>query len=226
MLFRSLEGAAEADKVALEMLQSLSEKGGKVLSGCTVLGLKFKKACISAVQTNIGEMQCDMVAIATGAATQNGLEGFEWRLPMQNKKGLIVQTAPLPQLINHVLMTNDVHFKQNTDGSFTAGEIYSGDLKKGVVPLDLAYDVLSRISKKLNSSENLTPTNIKIGTRPVPIDGFPVVGEIEGYKGAFIAVMHSGVTLAPLVGELLASEMLQATKSSLLNSFRPIRFSS
>ncbi len=43
--------------------------------------------------------------------------------------------------------------------------------------------------------------------------------------GAFIAVMHSGVTLAPLVGELLASEMLQATKSSLLNSFRPIRFS-
>jgi len=38
-------------------------------------------------------------------------------------------------------------------------------------------------------------------------------------------VMHSGVTLAPLVGELLASEMLQATKSSLLNSFRPIRFS-
>ena len=91
--------------------------------------------------------------------------------------------------------------------------------------MDLAYDVLSRISKKLNSSENLTPTNIKIGTRPVPIDGFPVVGEIQGHKGVFIAVMHSGVTLAPLVGELLASEMLQSTKSSLLNSFRPIRFS-
>ena len=224
-IFTSLEGAAEADRVALEMLKQLAIKGGNVLSGCSVLGLTVKKSRVSAVQTNIGEMQCDMVAIATGAATQNGLEGFEWRLPMQNKKGLIVQTAPLPQLINHVLMTNDVHFKQNTDGSFTAGEIYSGDLKKGIVPLDLAYDVLSRISKKLKSSENLTPTNIKIGTRPVPIDGFPVVGEIEGYKGAFIAVMHSGVTLAPLVGELLASEMLQATKSSLLNSFRPIRFS-
>ena len=223
-IFTSLEGAAEADRVALEILNKLSKKGGKVLSGCTVSGLKFKKACVSAVQTNIGEMQCDMVAIATGAATQKGLEGLEWRLPMQNKKGLIVQTAPLPQLINHVLMTNDVHFKQNADGSLTAGEVFSGDLKKGVVPLDLAYDVLSRISKKLNSSESLTRTNIKIGTRPVPIDGFPVIGEIEGYKGAFIAVMHSGVTLAPLVGELLASEMLQAKKSSLLNSFRPSRF--
>ena len=223
-IFTSLEGAAEADRVALEILNKLSKKGGKVLSGCTVSGLKFKKACVSAVQTNIGEMQCDMVAIATGAATQKGLEGFEWRLPMQNKKGLIVQTSPLPQLINHVLMTNDVHFKQNKDGSFTAGEIFSGDLTESMVPLDVASDVVSRVSKKLNSSENLIPTNIKIGTRPVPIDGFPVVGDIQGYKGVFIAVMHSGVTLAPLIGQLLASEMLQLTKSPLLKSFRPSRF--
>ena len=223
-IFTSLEGAAEADRVALALLNKLSNKGGKVLSGCNVLGLKFKNARVSAVQTNIGEIQCDMVAIATGAAAQNGLEGIEWRLPMQNKKGLIVQTAPLPQLIKHVLMTNDVHFKQNADGSLTAGEIFSGDLKEGVALLELAYDVLSRISKKLKSSENLIPSNIKIGTRPIPVDGFPVVGDIQGYKGVFIAVMHSGVTLAPLVGELLASEMLQLTKSPLLKPFRPTRF--
>jgi len=36
--------------------------------------------------------------------------------------------------------------------------------------------------------------------------------------------MHSGVTLAPLIGNLLASEMLQSTKSPLLSSFRPSRF--
>ena len=223
-IFTSLEGAAEADRVALEMLNDLSKKGGKVLSGCTVSGLKFKKASVSAVQTNIGEMPCDMVAIATGAAMQNGLEGFDWRLPMQNKKGLIVQTAPLPELIYHVLMTNDVHFKQNVDGSLTAGEIFSGDLKEGVVPLDLASDVMSRISNKLSFTGNLIPTNIKIGERPFPIDGFPVVGDVQGYKGLFIAVMHSGVTLAPLIGNLLASEMLQSTKSPLLSSFRPSRF--
>ena len=223
-IFTSLEGAAEADRVALALLNKLSKKGGKVLSGCNVLGLKFKNARVSAVQTNIGEIQCDMVAIATGAAAQNGLEGIEWRLPMQNKKGLIVQTAPLPQLIKHVLMTNDVHFKQNADGSLTAGEIFSGDLKEGVALLELAYDVLSRISKKLKSSENLIPSNIKIGTRPIPVDGFPVVGNIQGYKGLFIAVMHSGVTLAPLIGQLLASEMLQLTKCPLLKAFRPNRF--
>ena len=70
----------------------------------------------------------------------------------------------------------------------------------------------------------LTPTNIKIGTRPVPIDGLPVVGNIEGHQGVFVAVMHSGVTLAPLIGQLLASEMLKSLKSPLLETFRPSRF--
>ena len=120
-------------------------------------------------------------------------------------------------------MTNDVHFKQNVDGTLTAGEIFSGDSKKIQFALDLASDVLSRISKKLDFSTNLIPTNIKIGTRPVPIDGFPVVGNIEGHKGVFVAVMR-GVTLAPLIGQLLASEMLKTSKSPLLEPFRPSRF--
>ena len=223
-IFTPLEGAAEADQVALEMLRKLTDEGGKVISGCTVEGLKFKKDWVSVVQTNIGEMSCDIVVLATGAAAEKGLLGCEWQLPMQNKKGLIVQTSPVAHLIKHVLMTNDVHFKQNADGSLTAGEIFSGDFDENIVALDLASDVLSRISKKLDFNTNLIATNIKIGTRPVPIDSFPVVGKIEEYKGVFVAVMHSGVTLAPLIGQLLASEMLKTSKSPLLESFRPSRF--
>ena len=223
-IFTPLEGSAEADQVALTMLAKLTDEGGKVISSCTVEGLQFKKDRVSSVQTSIGKMSCDMVVLATGAAAQNGLVGCEWKLPMQNKKGLIVQTSPVPELINHILMTNDVHFRQNLDGTLTAGEIFSGDFDKNTFAVDLASDVLSRISKKLDFRKNLIPTNIKIGTRPIPIDGFPVVGEIKGHKGVFVAVMHSGVTLAPLIGQLLASEMLETSKSPLLELFRPSRF--
>ena len=223
-IFTPLEGAAEADQVALTMLRKLTDESGKVISGCTVESLQFKKNRVSGVKTNIGKMSCDMVVLATGAAAQNGLLGCEWNLPMQNKKGLIVQTSPVPDLINHILMTNDVHFKQNVDGTLTAGEIFSGDFDENIFALDLASDVLSRVSKKIDFTTKLTPTNIKIGTRPVPIDGLPVVGNIEGHKGVFVAVMHSGVTLAPLIGQLLASEMLKSLKSPLLETFGPSRF--
>ena len=223
-IFTPLEGAAEADRVALAMLDKLADGGGTIISGCKVVSITLKKGRVSGVETNIGAVSCDIVVLATGAAAQKGLLGIDWNLPMQNKKGLIVQTLPVSDLINHVLMTNDVHFKQNVDGTLTAGEIFSGDLEENTVALELASDILTRISKKLDLSARLVPKNIKIGTRPVPIDGFPVIGEVGEHKGVFVAVMHSGVTLAPLVGQLLASEMLGTSKSPLLEAFRPNRF--
>lgn len=59
--------------------------------------------------------------------------------------------------------------------------------------------------------------------RPVPGDGLPVVGQ-GPVAGLWIAVMHSGATLAPLVGELLAQEIVGGPHSPLLADFRPGRF--
>ena len=42
-IFTPLEGAAEADQVALAMLGKLTDEGGKAITGCTVEGLNFKK---------------------------------------------------------------------------------------------------------------------------------------------------------------------------------------
>ncbi len=219
-----LEGAGQADKVSLAMLARLTAGGGRVVSGCAVTAVDFSSGRVSGVQTTVGDIACDLVVIATGAAAQHGLLGVDWALPMQNKKGVILQTQPVPHLINHIIMTNDVHFKQNLDGSLTAGEIFNGDLDEGNVPLDLAADVMSRLQKKFYGIPKLNLIDVKIGSRPVPIDGFPVVGNIPEHEGVFVAVMHSGVTLAPLVGQLLASEMLQISESTLLATFRPNRF--
>jgi glycine/D-amino acid oxidase-like deaminating enzyme len=59
--------------------------------------------------------------------------------------------------------------------------------------------------------------------RPVPGDGLPVVGQ-GPLPGLWIAVMHSGATLAPVVAELLAGEMTGGAESPLLADFRPDRF--
>ena len=68
-------------------------------------------------------MVCDAVILATGVAVQHALPGLDWKLPMANKPGIILKTNVLPQVINHTLMTPDVHVRQNLNGGFTAGEI-------------------------------------------------------------------------------------------------------
>ena len=51
----------------------------------------------------------------------------------------------------------------------------------------------------------------------------PVLGPVPGVAGLWLAVLHSGVTLAPLAGELLAAEMLGRGDQALLAGFRPAR---
>ena len=52
----------------------------------------------------------------------------------------------------------------------------------------------------------------------------PVVGPVPGVENAYVAVTHSGVTLAPILGELTAAELVGgAAPAELLAPFRPTR---
>jgi len=64
----------------------------------------------------------------------------------------------------------------------------------------------------------------RIGVRPIPRDGLPCVGGVSAVSGYYEAVTDSGVTLGPLVGRLLAQEILTGMAGALLAPFRPDRF--
>ena len=64
----------------------------------------------------------------------------------------------------------------------------------------------------------------RVGIRPMPEDGFPCVGAVSARPGYYEAVTHSGVTLGPLVGRLLAREILAGEVDALITPFRPERF--
>jgi len=65
---------------------------------------------------------------------------------------------------------------------------------------------------------------VPVGYRPMPRDGFPVLGYPEPVPNLYLALMHSGVTLAPLVGELAAMEIVDGAWVQLLDAYRPERF--
>jgi glycine/D-amino acid oxidase-like deaminating enzyme len=62
------------------------------------------------------------------------------------------------------------------------------------------------------------------GFRPMPADGMPIVGFAPGRSDLYVAVMHSGVTLGPLVGRLAATEMLDGVRAEPLAPYRLDRF--
>jgi glycine/D-amino acid oxidase-like deaminating enzyme len=58
----------------------------------------------------------------------------------------------------------------------------------------------------------------------MPQDELPIVGAVPGIAGFYVAVTHSGVTLAPLVGQLVAQEVTSGHVSPLLADYRIERF--
>jgi glycine/D-amino acid oxidase-like deaminating enzyme len=60
----------------------------------------------------------------------------------------------------------------------------------------------------------------------MPTDELPIVGPVPGVAGAYVAVMHSGITLAPTVGRLVASEIVDGVEAEQLAGLRPTRFPS
>jgi len=64
----------------------------------------------------------------------------------------------------------------------------------------------------------------RIGVRPMPGDGHTIAGRLPGLDNAWVIATHSGITLGPLLGQLIADEIGRGTPSALLAPFRPERF--
>ncbi|HEX7102900.1 MAG TPA: hypothetical protein VF201_09680, partial [Nitrolancea sp.] len=64
----------------------------------------------------------------------------------------------------------------------------------------------------------------RIGVRPYPQDGRSCAGPVSAIHGYYEAVTHSGVTLGPLLGRLLAQTITNGQNDPLLAPFSPDRF--
>jgi glycine/D-amino acid oxidase-like deaminating enzyme len=58
----------------------------------------------------------------------------------------------------------------------------------------------------------------------MPVDGHPIVGWLPGATSLYVAVTHSGVTLAAHLAQLITTELLSGRPVAELTPYRPGRF--
>ena len=106
-------------------------------------------------------------------------------------------------------------------------EIQLDGMRPGSVPLDdpLVAQMMGWGAAVVPAlAADTRPVTALVGVRPFPADGLPSVGTVPSIPGYVEAVMHSGITLAPLIARSLADEMLREAGNPLLEPFRPDRF--
>ena len=187
------------------------------------------------VRTDAGTIDADLVVVAAGVdataiARMGGLH-----LPQQSTPGVIVTTEPMDRIVHTVLYGPDVHVHQRGDGRVVLGEkagppqtdehraLLAARPNEFPTP-DLAAEHATRVlgvaQRQLPALARARVEGVGVGWRPMPVDGLPVVGRPRTRPGLYFAVMHSGITLAPLIGRLAATEILDGVELELLSDFR------
>ncbi len=75
--------------------------------------------------------------------------------------------------------------------------------------------ILTKIGRFLPGAQGVRLDRLTLGFRPMPIDEFPVMGALPNLRDIHVAVTHSGVTLAPIVGRLTAEEVLHGSRAEM-----------
>lgn len=70
---------------------------------------------------------------------------------------------------------------------------------------------------------NVGIDRVSLTRYPYPKDGHPIVGFTERVANLYIAVMHSGATLGPLIGQLAAAEITGTASEQELALLKPYR---
>jgi glycine/D-amino acid oxidase-like deaminating enzyme len=219
------EGAVDAIACSKAMINAAKANGATLLIGCEVTGLLLEKNKCAGVRTIFGDFPANTVVVSAGAAAQAFLAKSEIHLPMNNSHGLIVHTRAVKPMLDHLMITPDIHFRQHTNGSIVIGKDYGGGvIAAGSSPVLSANSLVNKLGQLLRNDQGFKVDEITMGKRPVPLDGYPVLGPPPNLGGLYIASLHSGVTLAPIVGKIAAKEILSKCAEPLFDAFRLSRF--
>ncbi len=220
-LFLPEEGVADPADLARALIAA---SGAQVIRA-TVVALTQAQGRATGVLTDLGPLSADQVILATGTGTPALLTPLGQPLPMLQRPGLMIATTPLPPVCPVLLVTPDQEVRQDSEGRLiapaTAGHQSDHATTLGAFPI-VVTATLQRL-RALFPGQEIRFARQAMALRPVPADGLPVVGP-GPVEGLWIAVMHSGATLAPVVAELLAAEITGSPESPLLAEFRPKRF--
>jgi len=202
------EGMLEPIATTQALVAAALAESARLLPATHIMSLATSSARVYGVVTDSGDiLEADETVVAAGVDTARLLRSAGIHLALDTPAGLIAHsTRSARKLLNGLVMAPDLHIRQTREGRLIAGADFAGADPQGR-EREMGLDLIARVKAMISGADDLELDFTTVGNRPTPSDGFPAIGRPNGTPGLYVAVLHSGVTLAPIVGELAALEI-------------------
>jgi glycine/D-amino acid oxidase-like deaminating enzyme len=152
-----------------------------------------------------------------------------WETEGSTAPGLIVRVGPVePPGPVRLLHTPDLALRPHPGG------LLHLEAEDAAAAVDLhtpepelqrwAAELLDRARRTVRGLARAQVVEYKVCARPLPVDGQSIVGRLPGAPGVYVAVTHSGVTLAAHLSRLITADLTTGTPPAPLTPYTPARF--
>lgn len=195
--------------------------GARLLTGASVIAVECRHGRVMGVVTPDGMIRADAVVLAAGVGTIAICRSFGLDLPVDASPAHLLRLSTPRSLVHRVVSSAEFEIRQGDSRTLLAAADWTGE--QGGHHITEA--LLGNLARSLRDGDRVGLMGLETGWRPMPRDGLPIIGAPDGIAGLHVAVMHSAVTLAPIVAELLTAMLLDGAEPDVLRPCAPTRFS-
>ncbi len=243
-IFATADDWLDAPRFARFLAAKLRAMGSTVFEGSAARRIEMTDdGAVAGIATDQDLLGAPEVLVAAGPDTPEvlsdltGYDGFAARFPMNRVPGLLLTTPPNEAAgrLNHIIYfdraAEAMHVRPAANGGLRLGADDTDGMmaedRSAVTVRAAAARLLSRAKAQLSGvvgDVRQGDCDIAVGVRPYPLDGRTLAGALPGSQGLYVIATHSGVTLAPALGELMAEVMIDGSTPEALAPFSLDRF--
>ncbi len=188
-----------------------------------VTQIKKKNAKVVGIHTSKGFIESDVIVLATGTTLPELCKPLSIDVPVEASPSIIIRMKSPKKLIHTLISNSRFEARQLSDTTLIAAEDYLDDHGENR-PEEVGRRAFDTLRNDLKKGEYLELDSIQVGDRPMPKDGYPIVGFHDQIEGLYLAVMHSAITLSPIISRLVAKEIVDNVQLEELEGCRLSRF--
>jgi glycine/D-amino acid oxidase-like deaminating enzyme len=214
------DGALDPVATTDALIDAARERGARLVAGTAVTGQRIVRDRVVGVESTGGFIGAARVVLANGADVSLLCAPLGIAVPVEPSPAILLRLSGPPDLVRTIVAAPGAEVRDAGDGELVAAVAYAGETTSAELARS-AGRTRDRIAELFRGGADVRLLSARVGMRPMPLGGHPLVGPLPAARGVHLAVMHSGVTLAAVAGRLVAEELVHGIEAPELRGCRP-----